>query len=167
MADIRPFDPLGALESLLRHHVRFVIIGGFAARLLGGTVMTDDLDICYERSHENLEKLAEALRDLEARLRGVDEEVPFILDAETLERGDHFTFLTSSGGLDCLGTPSGSEGYDDLLRNASPLDLNGVIVDVASIDDLIAMKEASDRPKDRYHLEVLGALRDEIDRQGR
>jgi hypothetical protein len=56
--------------------------------------VTRDTDICYERSPENLERLAEALEDLGARLRGVDEDVPFLLHAKTLGAGDHFMFRT-------------------------------------------------------------------------
>jgi len=66
-----------------------------------------------------------------------------LLDAETLERGDHFTFATDAGSLDCLGTPSGVSGYEDLLATAAPMDLDGLRVLVASIDDLIRMKRAA------------------------
>jgi hypothetical protein len=45
------------------------------------------------------------------------------------------------------------------------MDIGGVTVKVASIDDLIRMKRAAGRPKDLIELEVLGALRDEIDEQ--
>lgn len=152
------FDPLAALSVLHRHGVQFVLIGGLAGRLLGSPTVTNDLDICYARDTENLAALVAALRELGARLRGVTEEVPFRLDAETLRAGDHFTFTTDAGNLDVLGTPAGSEGYSELIRNASSLDVGGFEVAVAHIRDLMAMKRAADRPKDRVELEILAAL---------
>jgi hypothetical protein len=63
--------------------------------------------------------------------------------------------------------PSGTDGYEQLARDAVRMDLEEVQVDVASLDDLIAMKRAAGRPRDRAHLEILGALRDEVDRRAR
>jgi len=160
---VKPFDPLLALEILVRAGVRFVIIGGFGGRLRGSPTVTGDLDVCFARDEENLERLARALRELHATLRGAPENVPFQLDARSLAAGDHFTFATDAGSLDCLGTPSGTTGYPDLAAGADRLDLDGLSVEVASVDDLIRMKLAAGRPKDRIEAEVLGALRDEIE----
>jgi hypothetical protein len=165
MTDLRPapFDPLRALDALDRHGVRFVVIGAFAGRLLGSPSLTRDLDICYSRDRDNLEALTAALRELNARLRGAAHNVPFILDARSLANGDSFTFSTDAGDLDILGTPSGSAGYDELMRTAEATDLGGLKVHVASIDSLIRMKRAAGRPKDLIEVEVLAALRDELD----
>lgn len=158
------FDPRSAMQALLEGEVRFIVIGGLAGRLHGSNLVTNDLDICYSRAPDNLERLASVLRDLEASLRGAPKDVPFLLDAETLKAGDHFTFDTVFGPLDCLGTPAGVAGYGELERTAVEADLDGTTVKVASIDDLIAMKLAAGRPQDLYQAEVLGALREEIDR---
>jgi hypothetical protein len=162
-----PFDPLHALRVLNEHGVRFVLIGGFSARLHGSPSVTNDLDVCYARDGENLEALADALHELHAKLRGAPDHVPFILDARTLAAADHFTFATDAGSLDILGTPSGARGYDELARNAERMDLDGLTVHVASVDDLIRMKRASARPKDLLEVEILGALREEIEQLGR
>ncbi|MBI4259915.1 MAG: hypothetical protein HY658_05060 [Actinobacteria bacterium] len=160
------FDPLLALRTLVAHEVRFVVIGGYAGSLLGSPVVTGDLDICYARDRKNLERLADALHELQARLRGprVPEEVPFQVDARSLEMGDHFTFSTRGGALDILGTPSGTRGFEDLDGGAETFEVDGVRVRVASVDDLIRMKRASGRPKDRQHELWLRALRQEIER---
>jgi hypothetical protein len=157
------FDPVLALQTLHRHDVRFVVIGGIGARLHGSPTVTRDTDICYERAPENLERLAQALEDLGARLRGVDEDVPFLLDAKTLGAGDHFAFRTRAGDFDVLGTPSGVAGFDELAERAKPFDIDGITVLVASIDDLIRMKRAAGRAKDLIEVEVLSAVRDEIE----
>lgn len=160
------FDPERILRTLAEHRVRYVVIGGLAGRLWGSPTITNDLDLCYARDRSNLERLAAALQALRARLRGVDPEVPFLLNAETLERGDHFTFSTTAGNLDILGYPAGSGGFDDLLTTATRMQLAGQRVAVADLDDLIAMKRAADRPKDRVEVEILTALRDELSARG-
>jgi hypothetical protein len=158
-----PFDPLAGLRTLVGHQVRFVLIGGFAAALRGSPMMTGDVDICHARDRGNLERLAAAMGELGARLRDAPADAPFRLDAPTLAAGDHFTFSTSAGPIDCLGTPAGTEGYADLDSSASDEDLGGVTVRVASLGDLIRMKRASDRPQDRVAIEWLSALRDELE----
>jgi len=160
------FDPLSALRTLLEHEVRFVLIGGYAGALRGSPVITGDLDICYARDDADLERLADALRELDAGLRGAPPHVPFLLDARTLRAGDHFTFSTSAGPLDCLGTPAGTKGFPDLDARATDEVVDGITIRVASIDDLIRMKRAAGRPKDRIALEWLSALRDELDDLG-
>lgn len=160
---MRAFDPLLALRTLDEHRVRFVVIGGLAARLWGSPTLTNDLDVCYEREAENLERLAAALSHLEARLRGVDEEVPFPLDARSLAEGDRFTFVTRAGNLDVLGHPAGVGSFEELWRAAVVMDVGGLEVRVAALEDLNRMKRAAGRPKDRIELEVLGALQEELE----
>ena len=158
-----PFDPERILRSLVEGGVDFVVVGGLAARLLGSPSITFNLDVCYSRDQTNLEALAAVLRDLNARLRGLDHDVPLRLDARTLAAGDSFTFATDAGPLDILGTPAGTQGYDDLVRTAVKIELALGAVLIADVDSLIRMKRAADRPKDRVEVEILGALRDEID----
>lgn len=158
-----PFDPLRLIQTLRRHEVRFVLIGGIAARLWGSPTVTNDLDLCYARDPENLERLATALRELGARLRGAPPDLPFLLDARTLAAGDAFTFVTDAGALDVMGFPAGSGGFDALGRTAEKMEIGGEPVLVAAIEDLIRMKEAAGRPKDRVELEILHALREEIE----
>lgn len=157
------FDPLRAFRVLDRHGVRFVLIGGLAARLLGSPSITNDLDICYDRAPDNLEALAGALRELEARLRGAPE-VPFLLDARTLRAGDHFTFSTLAGGLDVMATPAGGLDFASLRRNAQTLRVEDLELMVADLPDLIRMKRAAGRPKDLIEVEVLAALLEERER---
>ncbi|MFV2064458.1 MAG: hypothetical protein ACC726_13260, partial [Chloroflexota bacterium] len=76
----RAFDPERLLHTLVTHGVRFVLIGGWAAKLQGSPTVTADIDICYDRSPDNLERPASALSDLDVRLRGVPESIPLVLD---------------------------------------------------------------------------------------
>lgn len=160
-----PFEPLRALRVLDRHGVRYVVIGGFAGDLLGAPLNTNDVDICYERTAPNMERLAAALAELGAtpRVAGVEEDLPFVLDGKTLAAGDSFTFETDAGALDVLGTPAGTAGFTDLSQRAHAVSIGDVQILVVDVADLMRMKRASGRVKDRMHLEVLSALRDHID----
>lgn len=160
------FDPLRALTTLHRREVRFILIGGLAARVWGSPTLTNDTDICYARDRQNLEALAKALDELGARLRGVPEDVRFVADARTLAAGDHFTFITEAGNLDCFAFPAGSGGFDKLNRTAFVMELEGYKVRVAAMEDLIRMKREAGRPKDLIEVEVLSALLQERE-QGR
>lgn len=157
------FDPGLALSVLIKHRVRFVLIGGLAANVLGSPSVTHDLDICYARDPENLTALVSALKELGAELRGVREPVPFRLDVRSLQHGDSFTFRTVAGALDVLGTPSGTGGFKELERDAAETELLGMRVKVVSIDALIRMKRAASRRKDLVEVEILEALKDEIE----
>ena len=163
---LRPFDPERILETLLRHRVRIVVIGGIAGRLLGSPTVTNDLDVCYARDRKNLSALSAALLELGASLRGAEEALPFRPDVPTLEAGDHFTFTTNAGFFDCIGTPAGSGGFQDLITAATTMSIGEMRVPVVALEDLIRMKEASGRPKDRIELEILSALKEEIERGG-
>jgi hypothetical protein len=156
------FRPVSILHELLDRDVRFVLIGGLAGAIRGSPVITGDVDVCYARDRQNLERLAEALGGLGARLRGAPPEVPFQLDAPALEAGDHFTFATELGSLDCIGTPAGTDGFADLDASATDESLDDIVVRVASIDDLIRMKRAAGRRQDLIAVEWLEALRDEL-----
>lgn len=162
MVDDVEFRPERLLQELATDNVQYIVIGGVAGRILGSPVVTMDLDVCYARDRPNLVALAKTLGRVHARLRGASPDVPFRLDAETLRMGDSFTFVTDFGAFDVLGTPSGTQGYEDLVRTALSVDIDGMVVRVASIDDVIRMKRAAGRPKDLIEIETLGALREEL-----
>jgi hypothetical protein len=143
------FRPQPLLECLRRNEVDFVVIGGLAGMALGSAYPSYDLDVVYERGKPNLERLAAALRELGATLRGAPRGLPFLLDAKTLENGANFTFDTRFGSLDILAEPVGAPRYSELRAAGQDLEIDGIPVRVASIDHLIAMKEAAGRTKDK------------------
>jgi Nucleotidyl transferase AbiEii toxin, Type IV TA system len=151
------------LSALLRRlhdgGVDFVVIGGVAVIMQGASRFTKDLDICYSTDKENLDRLGSVLISLGARLRGVEEDVPFIPDGRTLRHTQILTLTTPDGNLDLLVRPDGSPSYTVLRARASRVDLDGVVVSIASVDDMIAMKRASARPQDLVDLESLEIAR--------
>ncbi len=168
MSELQQFRPDRILEVLIRHDVRFVLVGGLAAQAHGSPSLTRDLDICYARDGANLARLAEALAEMSAVRRGLPPDSPRLppLDARTLRAGGLFTLTTRFGDFDILATPDPGFDYQRLLDHAEVTTVAGTPVPVTSLDDLIEMKRAAGRPKDRIELEILGALREQIDRRG-
>ena len=154
MAEFRPRELLGVLD---RHDVRYVLVGGLAAVLHGAPHMTTDLDIVPEDGPPNLERLSEALAEVDARIRvsGAPGGVAFDHSANFLRRVRVWNLTTSLGDLDITFEPSGTRGYDDLQGEAVVMSVGGVDVPVASLADVIRSKEAADRPRDRAVLPVL------------
>jgi hypothetical protein len=147
------------LERLTERGVDFVVIGGVAVIVQASPRFTKDLDICFSPEQENLERLAAVLIEIGAKLRGVDEDLPFVPDARTLRQTQILTLATPGGGLDLLVEPDGAPGYPTLRRRSDRIDIEGIAVRVASIDDLIAMKRAAGRPQDLVDLESLEIAR--------
>lgn len=83
-------------------------------------------------------------------------------DAETLARGLNFTFATRFGAVDILGETSGAPSYAELRRASTEQVISNHRVRVASIDHLIAMKEAAGRTKDKLHATELRVISDEL-----
>ena len=153
------FSLTGLLRSLVDGDVDFVVVGGVAVIVQASPRFTKDLDICYSLEQENLNRLGDVLVELDARLRGVEEDLPFAPDGRTLRQAQILTLTTSAGDIDLLAHPAGAPTYPALRRSATRIDLDGVTVLVASIGDLIAMKRAAGRPQDLIDIESLKIAR--------
>lgn len=158
------FQPEKIFAVLLRHQVEFITIGGIAATLHGSNLRTGDLDICPSRNPENLERLAMALRHMRAKIRteGSPEGLPVSISKELLERTALINFTTRWGDLDLSFVPSGTEGFEDLRKEAVGFELEGLVISVASLEDVIRSKQAVNRQKDREQLPTLKALIKEV-----
>lgn len=153
-----PFRPDLLFAALGAGDVDYVVIGGLAAQAHGSATFTGDTDICYATDTQNLERLGRVLVDLGARLRGVAEDVPFVPDGRTLRRVQLLTLDTPYGKFDVLAAPSGFPGYEALREQAIVVDWGGVTSRFASLEHLIAMKQAAGRPKDLIAVEELEAI---------
>jgi predicted nucleotidyltransferase len=147
------------LESLLSNNVEFVIVGGVAMVLQGSPRTTLDLDICYSRTPDNLIRLSQALAPYEANLRGAPRDLPFHLDAATLQSGLNFTLQTSIGDIDLLGEIMGIGRYPEVVANTTAMDLYGQRVLVMSLDGLERTKRAAGRIKDLADLAEILEIR--------
>jgi len=150
-------DPERLLRVLAEKGVRFVLIGALAARLHGFPRLTADADITPAKDPDNLERLARALRALDARVytEQIPEGLAFDCSPQMLGRADIWNLITAAGRLDIAFKPSGTEGYDDLARHAEHFTIYGGELLAARLEDIIRSKEAANRPKDRQDLAVL------------
>jgi hypothetical protein len=162
------FDPAEIVRVLVAHGVDFVIIGGAAAALHGSPFPTQDVDITPRETTDNLKRLSAALTDLGARIRtdAVPEGLAFSHDAESLAAGSVWNLTTDHGDLDLAMHPSGTGGYDDLVRDAVVVVVDGVESSVASLGDVIRSKEAANRDKDRRVLPELRRILADQDKFG-
>jgi predicted nucleotidyltransferase len=127
---------------LADHGVEFIVVAGQAEALMGSAHVTYDVDLCYRRTSENLERLAAALALGQNYRFEVDGEYP----------------LDLLGYLEPIGT------YDDLLPHAETVSIGGHPTRVIALDDLIRIKRYIGRPKDReslLHLEAIKRLREQ------
>jgi hypothetical protein len=152
----------GALLATLSHHdAAYIVVGGAAAIAHGSARLTQDLEIVYERSPANLDKLVPALADYQPYLRGVPPGLPFRWSRETLAAGLNFTLATSLGDVDLLGEIPGGGAYRDLLPGAIELHIFETRCLCLSLSQLIRSKRAAGRPKDFEALAELEAIEEE------
>jgi hypothetical protein len=156
------FRPIALIGALVRAEVDFVVIGGVAVVIQASPRFTRDLDVSYATDTANLARLGTLLVALKARLRGVEDDVPFTPDARTLRHTQMLTLTTRDGNLDLIVDPPGSPGYPALRRHADIVDLDGDSVRIASLEDLIEMKRAAGRPQDQMDIESLEVARSRL-----
>jgi hypothetical protein len=149
-----------ALHALDEASVNFIIVGAYAAYAHGSNQLTRDLDICYERTADNIKRLVRALAPLHPRLRGAPENISFVFDDRTLSQGMNFTLQTDLGDIDLFGELSGIGSFSELAQDAVSVNLHGKSFKVASLDAIIRSKKAAARPKDLLALKELEAIRE-------
>jgi predicted nucleotidyltransferase len=146
---------ISLLRRLAHESVDFVVIGGVAVELHGYARFTKDLDIVYATNAANLERLGTVLVQLDTRLRGIEENVPFVPDAHMLKRTQMLTLDTSLGGLDLLVDPQGAARYEEMRERALTVDFDGLQIRVVALEDLLSMKRAAGRPQDVADVDAL------------
>ena len=159
------FDPVEICAVLSEEGVEFVVLGGFAAIIHGSPLPTEDIDVIPSRSGANLERLATALKRLEAKIRTGDEPIETRIDAAFILNMPHMlNLVTRFGDIDLVFTPAGTlKNYEQWLERSRRAQIReGLVVAVADLDDIIASKTAANRPKDQRSLPYLESLRDQL-----
>lgn len=143
-----PLDVDRLIGTLGRHRVDFVVIGGIAVLAHGHPRATFDLDVVADLSADNVTRLAAALDELNARVRGVDADLLDVdpTDPTQLASGANWTLVTDAGWLDFMPGAVGARPYPQMVAAAVPV-RDGAFR-VVGLDDLIRMKRASGRAKD-------------------
>lgn len=148
------------LKALHKENVKFLLVGGMAGISHGMNYVTDDLDICYLRTAENLSALVKAIKPAKPELRTPEGNLPFLFDEKTLKNGLNFTLSTLWGSIDLLGELESVGQYKELVQKAIEVPFYGISTKVISLEDLIHAKQIAGRTKDKLHLLELEALWD-------
>lgn len=150
---------LRLIEVLVRHDVRFVVVGGVAAVLQRVPVNTQDFDLVHDRSADNVANLLDALAELQAVFR----DDPRNLRPNESHLAGPGQLLLQSGNLklDVLGAIEPGGGYDDLVASSEVVNVGGFTVRVLKLEKLIEIKRGLPRPKDKLMLMHLEATLEE------
>lgn len=158
-------DIQGILERLATAAVDYIVIGGVAVGFHGYVRATKDLDVVPAPGRQNLERLVAVLRALDAELDGAADfdatELPDPLDPDTLALGGNWVLQTRLGRFDVMQWLGEKELWEMLAPAAVEVDMDGLIVKVASYEDLVALKRQAARPSDLEDLERLRQARGE------
>lgn len=157
-------DIQAILRQLVEGDVEFLIIGGVAVGYHGHIRATKDVDVVPAPSRQNLERLAEVLRRLDAQVEGAEEfgkeELPDPLDPDVLELGGNWVLLTKLGRLDVMQWIGDWPLWEELSPGAVDDSVGDLPVKIVGYDDLVRLKERSGRPEDLLDLRRLSEVRE-------
>lgn len=170
-SDERPLDTERIIRALAEHGVDYVLVGGIAALVHGASRVTVDADVVPEATPENLERLLDALAELDAAAFVSEERLamedadPWEIDvlrkgAAGLPEAEAWHFTTAAGRIDVVLDAAGVGGYEEHQAGADEFEVFGIRITVAGLDDLIASKTTLGREKDASILAELQELRD-------
>lgn len=155
------------LRALTDKGVEFILVGGAAATVHGASRITQDLDVVYSRSPENIAKLISALEPLSPYLRGAPPGLPFSWSVRTLQMGLNFTLTTTLGDIDILGEITGGGDFEKLAPHCIEVAPFGIRCACLDLITLIRVKRAAGRPKDLEAIAELEAILEEKREGGR
>lgn len=147
------------LQTLRRHDLKFVIIGGHAVNFHGYGRTTEDTDIVWLRSPESEKTLYDALKEIDARYigdeidptTGIEKSHP--VTAAFIQSTRLMMLLTRHGFLDLFDYIPGLPSEDPARLFSTSIESDGLRY--ASLDYLRQMKRKADRAKDKLDLENL------------
>lgn len=159
MSDDAGFSPRLLIADLADAEVEFCVVGALAMAVHGFPRATADVDIAVSTSTENLSRLADALRSLEARAEPGGDRQP--LTPEILGAENDLKLYTRHGPVHVLSNVEGVPSLNELKRRAMTVEVEGRDVLFASREDIVAMKRRSGRLIDRADLERLAEIEQE------
>jgi hypothetical protein len=158
--DVLDEELLDFWEKLNKNHVRYIMIGGFAAMFHGFNRNTDDIDIWMEDTLDNRKNLRKAFVELGYGDYASLESMEFVPGWTSFyAAGIELDIITKMKGLENL-------SFDECLKLASIADIDGLKIPFLHINHLIENKKATNRPKDRIdiqELEKIKRIREEND----
>lgn len=162
----RPLTSRDAIDLVMlfaAHSVRYVLVGASAMGAHGLMGITEEIEICYQRTPANLEAVVAAFASIHASLRGAPPELALCFDTPTLAAGVNFPLVSDCGYVNLLGEVSGVGNYDQVLAQSVERTVYGLPVRILSIAGLIDAKNAAGRTKDQLDLLELIELEKMLD----
>jgi predicted nucleotidyltransferase len=148
------------LQRLREAEIDFVLVGGLAVNAWGYLRATRDVDLVPDPSSDNLARLDALLIELGGKVEVGESLLESSAIKTFLRTGDRTLVLTELGRIDVLQGLPQVPSFAALDERSTEVDLDGLVLKICSLDDLLAMKRASDRPRDRDDLEALEAARE-------
>lgn len=155
-------------EILKRLHdgkVEFSLIGGFASRHYGVTLVTEDVDVCARFTPENLRRLESAFKDLHPRHRLTANKLPFELTDELCQLLKNVYLNTDLGVLDCISQVAGIGDFEAVLQKSELTEFPFGSCYVLKIEALIQAKQAVGRPHDLEAVRQLQVIKEKSEQQ--
>ena len=150
-------------EILRRLHdakVEYSLIGGYASRHYGVTLVTEDVDVCARFSPENLRRIESAVKDLHPRHRLTANRLPLELTDRLCAELKNMYLTTDLGILDCLSEVAGVGDFQKVLAESELMSFPFGSCHVLKIDALIRAKQAVGRPHDLITVRQLTAIKE-------
>jgi len=146
-------DTCDFLVALHRHGVRYLVVGGEAVIYYGYARVTGDIDLFYERTAENAQRLYAALREFwQGNVPGVQGE------GDLVEPGVIVQFGVPPNRIDLVNRIDGVD-FEAAWPNRLGVHVLGESFDIVvwflSLEDLVRNKRAAARPKDLDDLRFL------------
>jgi len=135
------------LKLLNSHKVDYLIIGGYSVGFHGYPRTTADIDIWIAQNPSNAEKMVLVLQDFGFNVHELCPEI-FLRQDKIIRMGNapvRIKILTGISGV----------SFDDCYRNKTSAVIDGVRVNIISLDDLKKNKKASGREKNLDDLKNL------------
>ena len=137
------------LRLLKKDDVQFVIVGGYAVAFHGYIRTTNDMDIFFQNTSENIHRIEKALIEFGFT------EGSFDLD-EFYDQGSIIRMGIPPVRIELINTISGLT-FDEVWENKISGNYGDLSVFYIGFNELIINKRASGRPKDLLDIDELGA----------
>jgi hypothetical protein len=147
------------VQRLVEAKVEFVLVGGFASIVQGASVVTEDIDVCFRFSRENLDRLLNAIGDLHPKHRITPQRLPLEVTEKNWTMFKNLYLETDFGVLDCLGEIAGIGGFDEVSARSEEMAVPFGTFRTLTLDGLIRAKEAVGRPHDLVTVRQLKLIR--------
>ncbi|HEX4266072.1 MAG TPA: hypothetical protein VH597_17180 [Verrucomicrobiae bacterium] len=155
-------------EILRRLHdakVEFSLIGGFASRYYGVTLVTEDVDVCARFNPENLRRIESAMKEFNPIHRLAANKLPLELTDDLCSRLKNLYLRTDIGVLDCLSEVAGIGDFDAVLKHSQKVSFPFGHCYILKIEALIQAKQAVGRQQDLLAVQQLSAINKRLKQQ--